>query len=261
MAAGGNDHETAIAVDLSFGIHAVGALIERTPERISALWVQKGSAGKRLDEVLAQGRAAGIPVRVRSRDAFSSRLGTVAHQGVIAFLLPPLKQWQERDIQALITSSHRLPLVLVLDGVKDPHNLGACLRSADAAGVTMVIIPQNRAAGMTATVRKVACGAAENIALIEVVNLARCLRKLKELGVWLVGMAAEAEPSLYAVDLTSPVAIILGAEEKGLRLKTRAACDHLVNIPLSGTVSSLNVSVAAGICLFEAVRQRQLAIA
>ncbi len=220
------------------------------------LWLQKGSQGPRLEGLLAKARAADVPVHLRSRDVIAARLGDVTHQGVVAFMAPALRQWQESDLEDLIEDSQAPPLVLVLDGVQDPHNLGACLRSADAAGVTAVIIPRDRAASMTATVRKVACGAAENIALIEVVNLARCLRRLKDLGLWLTGLAGEAEESLFDGDLTVPTALVLGAEGKGLRRKTRDCCDYLLKIPLQGTVSSLNVSVATGVCLFEAVRQR-----
>jgi 23S rRNA (guanosine2251-2'-O)-methyltransferase len=147
--------------------------------------------------------------------------------------------------------------LLVLDGVQDPHNLGACLRSADAAGVDAVIVPKDKAAGLTPVVRKVACGAAENVPFFQVTNLARTLRDLQERGIWLIGAAGEAESSLYQADLRGPLALVMGAEEQGMRRLTREHCDVLVNIPMAGSVESLNVSVATGICLFEAVRQRR----
>ncbi|HNK33664.1 MAG TPA: 23S rRNA (guanosine(2251)-2'-O)-methyltransferase RlmB, partial [Plasticicumulans sp.] len=146
---------------------------------------------------------------------------------------------------------------LVLDGVTDPHNLGACLRVADGAGAHAVLAPNDRAAGLTPTVRKVACGAAEHVPFIPVTNLARTLRELKQRGIWLVGAAGEAEADLYAMDLAGPVALVLGAEEKGLRRLTREECDYLAHIPMTGTVESLNVSVATGVFLFEALRQRR----
>ncbi len=151
-------------------------------------------------------------------------------------------------------------LVLVLDGVTDPHNLGACLRSANAAGVLAVIAPKDRAAGLTETVRHIACGAAEATPFVQVTNLARCLEKLKELGMWIVGTGDEASQSLYSVDLTGRIAIVTGAEGPGMRRLTGEKCDFLVQIPMVGTVPCLNVSVATGICLFESVRQRQVAL-
>ena len=146
--------------------------------------------------------------------------------------------------------------LLILDNVTDPHNLGACLRSADAAGVHGVIAPKDKAVGLTSTVSKVACGAAETVPFYQVTNLARTLKELQERGIWLYGTAGEASESVFKTDLKGPIAIVMGAEGKGLRRLTRESCDHLINIPMTGSVSSLNVSVATGICLFEAVRQR-----
>lgn len=148
------------------------------------------------------------------------------------------------------------PLLLVLDGVQDPHNLGACLRTADGAGVAAVVTPKDRAATLTDTVRHIACGAAESVPFIQVTNLARCLERLKELGVWLVGTADAAERSIYDVDLKGPIGMVLGAEGPGLRRLTEEKCDFLVRIPMHGKVPCLNVSVATGVCLYEAVRQR-----
>lgn len=162
----------------------------------------------------------------------------------------------EAELAALL-EGHQSPLVLVLDCVQDPHNLGACLRTADAAGVTLVVIPKDRSSPITDTVRRVACGGAESVPIVRVTNLARAMERLKELGVWLVGTADEAKRFLYQVDLKGPIGIVMGAEGEGMRRLTAEKCDHLVKIPMSGQVECLNVSVATGVCLFEAVRQRQ----
>ncbi len=163
----------------------------------------------------------------------------------------------EDDLFAILGSLKEPPFLLLLDCVQDPHNLGACLRSADAAGVHAVVAPKDRAVSLTETVRKVACGAAEHVPLVTVTNLARTLKQLKEAGLWLVGTADDATQSLYDVDLTGPLALVMGAEGEGLRRLTRQCCDFLVHIPMAGSVGCLNVSVATGVCLFEAVRQRR----
>ncbi len=160
-------------------------------------------------------------------------------------------------LEELLERTETPPLILVLDGVTDPHNLGACLRTADAAGATAVIVPKDKSATLTPVVRKVACGAAEVIPLVAVTNLARTLEKLQQRGLWVVGTAGEAEQEIYQQDLTGPLVMIMGAEGKGMRRLTREHCDFLVKLPMAGSVSSLNVSVATGVCLFEAVRQRQ----
>jgi 23S rRNA (guanosine2251-2'-O)-methyltransferase len=165
----------------------------------------------------------------------------------------------EDDLFNLLESLYEPPFLLVLDGVQDPHNLGACLRSADAAGIHAIIAPKDRAVALTETVRKVACGAVEQLPFVTVTNLARTLNGLKEAGLWLVGTADNARETLYDVDLTGPLALVMGAEGKGLRRLTRECCDFLVHIPMAGSVECLNVSVATGVCLFEAVRQRRKA--
>ena len=190
----------------------------------------------------------------------SGRL-SARHQGVIAALRagpdgsPHDLRWSEARLLEALRGQARA-LVLVLDGVTDPHNLGACLRSADAAGATAVVIPKDRAADLTGAVRKVACGATESVPLVRVTNLARCLDKLQAAGLWLFGAAGEAREDLYAKDLTGPLALLVGSEGSGLRRLTRERCDFLVRLPMAGAVSSLNVSVATGICLFEIARQR-----
>ncbi len=167
----------------------------------------------------------------------------------------PVTLYDEGDLAALLEAKTN-PLVLVLDCVQDPHNLGACLRTADAAGVAAVIMPKDKSAPVTETVLRVSCGGAENVPIVRVTNLARAMDKLKELGVWLVGTADEADRSLYDLDLKGPIGIVMGAEGSGMRRLTAEHCDFLANIPMAGKVECLNVSVATGVCLFEAVRQR-----
>lgn len=238
-----------------FGLHAVQSLLQRSPQRVKALYVQSGRDDQRLREVLALAAEQGVSVT----DVARKKLDEMAdgrHQGVVAEA-DTASQYNEKDLPALIEAAGSQALVLILDGVTDPHNLGACLRSADAAGVTAVVAPKDKSVGLNATVMKVACGAAEVIPFVAVTNLARCMKQLQEAGLWLVGLAGEADESLYARDLRGPVGLVMGAEGDGLRRLTRESCDYLANLPMAGSVSSLNVSVAAGICLFETVRQRQ----
>lgn len=242
-----------------YGIHAVSAILRRQPERIVTLQVLESSRNPRLTELCAEAEAGGITVEALSRQALDALLSDGAdalHQGVVATCRPnyPLNH------NALLELLERLPhppLLLILDGVTDPHNLGACLRSAEAAGVDAVIVPKDRAVAINATVRKVACGAADIIPFVIVTNLARTLKSLKDKGIWIFGTAGEASRSIYQSDLRGPLALLMGAEGKGLRRLSRDLCDHLVHIPMAGDVSSLNVSVATGVCLFEALRQRQ----
>jgi len=239
-----------------FGVHAVRALLERgeTPRE---LWVQEGSAGGRLAELVEEARRRGARVQRRPRDELERLAQGAVHQGVVAFAAP-LAFAGEAELWFRLEawSQEAPPLLLVLDGITDVHNFGACLRSADAAGVHGVIVPKDKAAPLNATVRKVACGAAESVPVYQVTNLARALARLKTLGVWITGTAGEAEVLVHDADLAGPAALVMGAEGKGMRRLTREACDQLVKLPMAGSVSSLNVSVATGICLFEAVRQR-----
>ena len=166
------------------------------------------------------------------------------------------REWSEDDLLAMLSGSDKPPFLLILDGVTDPHNLGACLRTADAVGVQAVVVPKDKSASLSPTVRKVACGAAETVPLVRVTNLARFMRTIRDDGVWLIGTAGEADNTLYQADFTGPVALVMGAEGKGMRRLTREHCDLLINIPMLGHVDSLNVSVATGVCLYEALRQR-----
>ena len=239
--------------DFVFGIHAVAALLARSPERIALLQVVEGRADQRMRQLLADAERSGVAIQRVDRAELEK--SDVRHQGVIAQLVHQI-EYSEADL-ATIVQRNTNPLLLILDGVTDPHNLGACLRSADAAGVVAVIAPRDNAASLTPVVRKVACGAAEVIPFIQVTNLARTLKALQEMGVWIVGTAGEADTILYEQDLSGPIALAMGAEGSGLRRLTREYCDFLVKLPMAGSVSSLNVSVATGVCLFEAVRQRQ----
>ncbi|WP_354467268.1 23S rRNA (guanosine(2251)-2'-O)-methyltransferase RlmB [Marinobacterium sp. MBR-109] len=238
-----------------FGLHAVTTLLQRNSDRVRCLLIQQGREDARLQSVLDLASTRGIKVITQPREGLDQRAGGGRHQGVIAEC-EPLRALSEKALDRLLEQSDTAPLLLVLDGVTDPHNLGACLRTADAAGVTAVIAPKDKSAPLNATVAKVACGAAEVMPYIQVTNLARTLQLLQQHGIWITGTAGEATQSLYQADLTGPQALVMGAEGKGMRRLTRENCDQLVNIPMAGEVSSLNVSVATGVCLFEVVRQR-----
>ncbi|QYM93727.1 23S rRNA (guanosine(2251)-2'-O)-methyltransferase RlmB [Dickeya zeae] len=240
--------------EIIYGIHAVKALLEQDPQRFLEVFTLKGREDRRLQPLIAELEASGIAVQVASRQWLDDKVEGAVHQGIIARVKEG-RQYQENDLPGLL-ALHAAPFLLVLDGVTDPHNLGACLRSADAAGVHAVIVPRDRSAQLNATAKKVACGAAETVPLIRVTNLARTLRFLQEQNIWIVGTAGEADHILYQSKLTGPLALVMGAEGEGMRRLTREHCDELISIPMAGSVSSLNVSVATGICLFEAVRQR-----
>ncbi|CAM3566949.1 23S rRNA (guanosine-2'-O-)-methyltransferase RlmB [Vibrio aerogenes CECT 7868] len=238
-----------------YGIHAVNAVLQTSPDRFIEVFALQGREDERLSAVMAQCKQFGISVQFMGRKALDNKVNGENHQGIIA-RVKPAKLLNEHDLDGII-EQHEQPLLLVLDGVTDPHNLGACLRNADAAGVAAVIVPKDKSAPLTSTVSKVACGAAETVPLIRVTNLARTMRALQEKGVWFVGTAGEANQDIYQSKLTGSLAIVMGAEGDGIRRLTRETCDELIKIPMAGSVSSLNVSVATGICLFEAVRQRR----
>lgn len=240
--------------EIIYGIHAVKALLERDPQRFLDVFTLKGREDRRLMPLIAELEANGIAVQVANRQWLDEKVEGAVHQGIVARVREG-RQYQENDLPGLLAGQHA-PFLLVLDGVTDPHNLGACLRSADAAGVHAVIVPRDRSAQLNATAKKVACGAAETVPLIRVTNLARTLRFLQEQQIWVVGTAGEADHSVFQSKLTGPLALVMGAEGEGMRRLTREHCDELISIPMAGSVSSLNVSVATGVCLFEAVRQR-----
>ncbi len=239
------------------GLHAVDAVVSRSPQRVKTLFILQGRHDQRVQALISAAEQVGIPVQFVPQQRLDSWLPDVNHQGVIAECEPVSCQ-TEQDLESLLEGLDVPPFLLILDGVQDPHNLGACLRSANAAGVHAVIAPRDRSVGLTATVCKVACGAAEITPFVQVTNLARALRNLRDRGVWLWGMADEAkEGTIYHTDLRGSLGLVLGGEENGLRRLTRDMCDGLLAIPMApGAVSSLNVSVATGVCLFEAVRQR-----
>jgi 23S rRNA (guanosine2251-2'-O)-methyltransferase len=246
--------------DIVYGLHAVQALVDGSPQRIQTLWLLKGRNDQRLQSIRSVAEKSRITVHTVAREKLDGMVEG-NHQGVIASVVNVTEVYDEDYLKSRlpkIKEQGSIPFILVLDGVTDPHNLGACLRSAEAAGVQFVIVPKDNSASLTPTVVKVACGAAEVLPLVRVTNLSRTLEWLQSQGVWLVGAAGEAEQDHYQMNLTGPLAIVMGAEGKGLRRLTRERCDSLIRIPMMGEVSSLNVSVASGICLFEALRQRSV---
>ena len=236
-----------------FGFHAVGVRLKTAPASVVEIHVDAARRDARMRQFAERARAAGVRL-VDSDDAHLQRLaGTHRHQGVVARVEPLARS---ASLDDTLDAAPGVPLLLVLDGITDPHNLGACLRVADGAGVQAVIAPKDHAVGIGATVAKVASGAADTVPYFMVTNLARTLGELKERGIRVVGTAEDAPRSLYAADLRAPTALVLGAEGSGLRRLTAQTCDELVHLPMKGAVESLNVSVASGICLYEALRQR-----
>ncbi|KEZ95506.1 23S rRNA methyltransferase [Xanthomonas vasicola pv. vasculorum NCPPB 895] len=237
------------------GVNAVASSVENDADNVREVLIEAGSKNPCLTEIEEQARRKGIDVRRVNTQALDGVGGQVRHQGVAA-RYAAARLWAENELEGLVEAAEGRALVLILDGVQDPHNLGACLRSAAAAGVTAVVIPKDKSATVNATVRKTSAGAADRIPVVAVTNLARCLRDLQKQGVWLYGLAGEAEASLYSMDLRGNVGLVLGGESDGLRRLTREHCDGLVKIPMPGEIESLNVSVATGVTLFEVVRQR-----
>lgn len=245
---------------LVYGLHAVRAVLIRRPGDVLRLSIAAARDDARVRELRELAAAKGVKPLPADMDALDAETGGAAHQGVVAEVRPsaPLNENSLLDLLALQSQP---ALVLVLDGVTDPHNLGACLRTADAAGATAVVAPRDRAAGLTPVVRKVAAGAAETIPFAQVTNLARSLRDMKEAGLWIAGTAEDGEKGLFEADLTGPLALVMGSEGKGIRRLTRDCCDFTLRLPMRGSVASLNVSVAAGIVLYEALRQRRPKVA
>ena len=240
--------------DTVFGLHAVEALVLKEPECIVEIKVQQSRDDKRLTKLLGLLQSNSISVAQVPRKELD-KLVNGRHQGVVAIVkADPIKD--EGDLEDVLNSLNGPAFILILDSVTDPHNLGACIRSADAAGVHAVVVPKDNSAPLNAIAKKVACGAAENVPLIQVTNLARTMKWLQNFGIWITGAAGEAEQTIYQTDFKGSIALAMGAEGSGLRRLTREHCDQLTKIPMQGSVSSLNVSVATGICLFEALRQR-----
>jgi 23S rRNA (guanosine2251-2'-O)-methyltransferase len=236
-----------------YGFHAVISRIRQNSSGVAEVYLDRDRHDPRTREVLQLAEGQGVRLVLAERRRLDAMVGHDKHQGVVAKVLPA-KQYH--DVFDVLEGLTEPALLLVLDGVQDPHNLGACLRVADAMGAHAVVVPKDRAAGLNATVRKVACGAAETVPFVAVTNLARSLREIKEAGVWVVGTAGEAQDDLFSAKLAGPMAWVMGAEGEGMRRLTRETCDQLVRIPMFGSVESLNVSVASGICLYETRRQR-----
>lgn len=241
-------------MDWIYGIHAVQTMLKSAPQRVVELHVQRGRQDDRLQKIHKLAEQHGVTLQWATVKNLDDKVEG-RHQGVIA-LCESGQTYDEKYLLQLAENKAAEGLFLVLDGVTDPHNLGACLRSADGAGVHAVIVPKDNSVGLTPVVQKVACGAAETVPLVMVTNLTRTLEKLQQQGAWVVGAAGEAEQFIYDIDLTGPMVLVMGAEGRGIRQLTRKQCDYLAKLPMAGEVSSLNVSVATGICLFEIVRQR-----
>lgn len=239
-----------------YGMHAVSALLANPHRVTKVLYLTQDRIDKRVQDLLILAEKAKIPVERLTAQKMDQRFSEFAHQGVVASAAA-LPEYIESDLCRLLESSKKPALILILDGVTDPHNLGACLRTADAAGVDFVIVPKDKNASITPVVSKVACGAAESVPLVRVTNLARAMEIIKQEGVWIYGAAGEADDLIYSVDCKASIALVLGAEGDGMRRLTRDNCDGLFALPMLGTVTSLNVSVATGVSLFEVVRQRR----
>ncbi|WP_267220505.1 23S rRNA (guanosine(2251)-2'-O)-methyltransferase RlmB [Dyella silvae] len=237
------------------GINPVEGALTNDASRVREVLVEQGQRNARVQELATRAKALNIPVHHRPREQLDKLAGEARHQGVVAlYEAPPMGN--ENDILGLVEAAGQDALVLVLDGVTDPHNLGACLRSAAAARATAVIVPKDRAVGLTPVVRRASAGGADRVPLIAATNLARALRTLKDAGVWITGLAGDTDTSIYSIDMKGPVALVLGSEGEGMRRLTRETCDFVAKIPMPGTMESLNVSVATGVVLFEALRQR-----
>lgn len=239
-----------------YGIHAVEVILKNHPERVLRVYAQQGIQNKSITAFVKLAKEADIAIESITRAQLDRMTEGGNHQG-IAVMCALAAGLSEKELSGFLQQLTTPPFILILDGVQDPHNLGACFRSAEAAGVQLIIAPKDNAVGMTPVVSKVASGAAEIVPYMQVTNLVRVLEELKNLGIWIYGAAAETDNTIYQTDLTGPLAIVLGAEGKGLRRLTKDHCDGLMKIPMQGSVASLNVSVAAGICLFEALRQRK----
>lgn len=239
-----------------YGLHAVRAVLRQGELQVLRAWAQDSRHDPKLETLIGELQAQGVRIERVPRRELDRLAPDARHQGILLELQGGAAV-TEQDLEGFLAALKPPILLLVLDGVTDPHNLGACLRSADAAGVQAVILPKDKSAGITPVVRKVACGAAESLPIFTVTNLARTLRTLQDAGIWIYGAASEADQALYDIDFKGNVALVLGAEGGGMRRLTREHCDGLVKIPMAGTVESLNVSVATGVLLYEVVRQRK----
>ncbi|MDU0810400.1 MAG: 23S rRNA (guanosine(2251)-2'-O)-methyltransferase RlmB [Burkholderia sp.] len=238
-----------------YGFHAITARLQHNASTIEEIIYSRMRRDKRMQDFLNTANKAGIRLIEADNNKLYTLARTERHQGVVARVY---NIFLAQNISELLDHINDLALLLILDGVTDPHNLGACLRIADAAGAHAVIAPRNRAVGLNATVSKVASGAVDTVPYIMVTNLSRSIRELKDAGIWIIGTSYDAKKSLYEVKFNKPVAVVMGSEGKGMRRLTHDKCDEVINIPMSGSIENLNVSVATGICLYEAVRQRKM---
>ena len=238
-----------------YGLHTVRLLLQRSPERVLALSLLKGRKDERLTEILTLANKFGVAADTVDRKSLDRMTDNAVHQGVVA-TVRPTRPLTENDLEEILVQATPSPFILILDGIQDPHNLGACLRTADGCGVHAVMAPRSRASGLTPAARKVASGAAESVPFVQVNNLARALRQLKENGITLVGLAEDTDRSLFDTDLSGPLGLVIGAEGRGLSRVVRDVCETLVHLPMEGVVENLNASVTAAVCMYEAVRQR-----
>jgi len=237
--------------EIIYGIHAVESALKHGIENVFQVWVAKGRNDKRIQQIVNLARKNNISLEVQSPEIISKRCKQASHQGVVANVR--ISNTSSVSLEEILERDHLL--ILVLDEVQDPHNIGACLRTADAAGVDAVLVSKNRSPGLTPVVRKVASGAAETVPFIQVSNLARAIQQLRDNDVWVIGTTGESDTAIYDLSVGKRMAIVMGSEGKGMRRLTRESCDELVSIPLAGSVESLNVSVATGICLYEVKRK------
>ena len=243
-------------MDWIYGIHAVHTMLKSAPQRVKELYVQRGRLDDRLQKIHKLAEQHGVALQWATVKQLDGK-AEGRHQGVMA-LCSPGETYDESFLLKLAEERGGDAFFLMLDGVTDPHNLGACLRAADGAGVQAVIVPKDNSVGLTPVLSKVACGAAETMPLVMVTNLTRTLEKLQQQGAWVVGTTGDAEQLIYDIDLKGPMVLVMGAEGAGMRQLTQKQCDFLVKLPMAGGVSSLNVSVATGVCLYEVVRQRTI---
>ncbi|ADV33493.1 23S rRNA methyltransferase [Candidatus Blochmanniella vafra str. BVAF] len=242
--------------ELVYGIHAVQSILDKNPSNILRIYILDKSRNSKLEFLFNQGVILKIKIQEKTRRWLNIKSSGSLHQGIIAEV-NKVMCLKESDLLQLIQCYNKVPFLLILDGITDPHNLGACLRSADAAGVHMVIAPRNRSASINSTVRKVSSGSADHVAFLRVTNLLRILKLLQKYDIWIVGTVEKSDREIFDAKLVGPLALVMGSEGYGMRRVTKENCNEIISIPMCGFTSSLNVSVATGICLFEALRQRR----
>ena len=244
-------------VEKIFGIHPVLEFIKASPDKVINIWIQDSLKSKSILLISDMAKSIGLSIQQSKKENLDKITNKQNHQGVVLEIVKSNDIGTKSFEEILKSNNKSNPIYLILDSVQDPHNLGACIRTAAASGVSAIIIPKDRAVGINETVRKVACGAVENINIFTVVNLVRAIKKIKEMGVWVIGAARDTEESIYDFDLKIPIAIVMGGEKKGIRSQVRKECDFVGSLPMKEKIESLNVSVATGIVLYEAVRQRK----